>query len=173
MGLRDQFPHTLVPLDLAVLIVQQGVYGENKTACGADPNAIASYIAATVPLYEVAKTATTAPRILINIHHEAVFNEGGKELVFLDGRRSTHLLAIPARDVPCIIAMLKEPQRAQVIRREAIKETSRRLVKQSRELRTRRSKLVEQLKAQMTRSEQLRIAYKVPLTAGHFGGSVR
>jgi hypothetical protein len=155
MGLRDQFPHTLIPLDLAVLIVQQEVYGKEREANGADPNSIAAYIASAVPLYEVGKSAATEPRLVLNLNRQAVFTDGGKEAVFLDGRPSKHLLAVHAKDVPCVIAMLKDPPHAENIRRKAIENTSRKLVEQSRELRARRLKLSDVLKALRTRSEKL------------------
>jgi hypothetical protein len=141
--LRDQFPHTLIPLDLAVLIVQQEVYGKEREANGADANSIAAYIASAVPLYEVGKSAATEPRLVLNLNRQAVFRDGGKEAAFLDGRPSKRLLAVHAKDVPCVVAMLKDPSHAETIRMKAIVDTSRKLVEQSRALRTRRLKLGE------------------------------
>jgi hypothetical protein len=155
MGLRDQFPHTLIPLDLAVLIVQQEVYGKEREANGADPNSIAAYIASAVPLYEVGKSAATEPRLVLNLNRQAVFTDGGKEAVFLDGRPSKHLLAVHAKDVPCVIAMLKDPPHAEAIRRKTIVDTSRKLVEQSRTSRARCLKLEEAQDALKKRSQQM------------------
>ena len=158
MRSRVHYSDTMVPLELAVTLVQQELH-ESRTGSDVDLNGIATDMAAMVPLFEVAPPATTAPRRLVDIHHQAVFKDGGRELVFLDGRPAKHLLAVLADDVSCVIAMLKQPQRAQSIRGEALERQFRWLVRQSLDLKARHLELVNQFRA-------LQLAYKINVRAG-------
>jgi hypothetical protein len=126
-----------MPLELAVLLVREKVYraGErNAPPARSDPDAIAGFIATMIPVYEYSADASVPPRMLFNVHRNSVFSHGGREVQFLDGRPGKRLLAVRADDVSCVVAMLKEPDRAEAIRREAVQRTARDLVDQSRRL---------------------------------------
>ena len=101
----DPLPHDLVPLELAVLLVREKVYAAQQP--GADPNAIAAFMAATFPVYEYADDPSVRPRVLSQGHSAGLFRNGGRELHFLDGSPAKRHLAVKAGDVTSVIAMLK------------------------------------------------------------------
>ena len=160
MDPSQRIPHSLIPLSLAVVVVRQDVYGKDERG-DVDPNSIAAYIAGAVPLFEVSRTGAPAPRLLIDVNRQAVFRDGGRELVFLDGKPSKHDLAILASDVRCVVAMLKEPESAPQIRRQVMEGMARQLASQWRELRAHHLDLVEKFHQLSARTEELRLACDV------------
>jgi hypothetical protein len=128
----DHLPHTLVPLCLAVIVVRERIKDVVEPG-SAEPDAIATFIASVLPIYEYG--GPRPPRLLMRSNRHGVFRDGGRVLEFLDGRPSKHLLAVKAEEIPCIVEMIKHPDRAESIRRKAVQSTARRLVTLSRELR--------------------------------------
>jgi hypothetical protein len=120
VGDHDEVRHSLIPLGLAVDLIRHKVHGERPPAqrnAEADLNALASFMAATMTLYEYdgdpsRPARTLAPREL----EGGLFRNGGKELQFLDGRATKRLLAVTALDVECATALLADPEHAARIR---------------------------------------------------------
>ena len=138
MGRNDQLPHTLVPLVLAVTIVRSKL-SDSTLRVPSEPNAIATFIASAVPIWEYSDDARQPPKPLQNPVPGGIFRDGGRELMFLDGRASKSLLAVHVNDIDCVVEMLKHPERALCIRNRVIRQLARRLVERSRSLRTRTS----------------------------------
>jgi len=116
IGEHDEVPHTLIPLALAVSLIRSKVYGDRPVAGQGregDFNALAGFVAATVTLYEFSSDPSERPRVLLQAELEGgLFRDGGRELRFIDGRRTKRYLAVSAQDVEGVIALLKDPQRA-------------------------------------------------------------
>lgn len=132
VGRDHQLPHTLVPLELAVTIVRSKI-ANGGSPVAADPNAMATFIAATVPIWEYSDDPSTLARPLRNAAGSGVFRKGGRELHFLDGRPAKRLLAVQADDINCVIEMLQHPDDASLIRNRVLRTLARKLVQQSRE----------------------------------------
>lgn len=123
----DDLSHSLMPLELAVLIVRDKVYGSRSTGSGRNPDAIAGFIGATVPIYEYSHDPCLRPSAVIRDYENGLFRSGGRELHFLDGRPMLTNLAVKADDIVCVIAMLKDPEHAARIRGKAAKAAASRL----------------------------------------------
>jgi hypothetical protein len=130
-GDHEDVPHTLIPLGLAVGLVRSKVYAERKlTDQGqkGDLNALASFVAATVPIYEYTTDPSKAPRALLMSELEGgMFRDGGKELCFIDGRATKRYLAANALDVECVTSLLREPEHAVRIRSRFVRLRARKL----------------------------------------------
>ena len=155
VGRNDHLSHSLVPLSVAVVLVRQSVYGSRRSAESPDPNAIATFIAGMVPIYEYWDDPSIRPRALCNSQSAGLFRNGGRELQFLDGRPAKRLLAVQADDVACVSEMLKDPERAALIRGLALKETGRRLVDKANELREQWENLRERFRMLSAHHEEL------------------
>ena len=131
VGRDDQLPHTLVPLVLAVTIVRSK-FSHGTALVATEPNAVATFIASTVPIWEYSDNARHLPRPLQNAVRDGIFR-GGRELIFLDGRPSKVRLAVHVDDVDCVIRMLKDPERALHIRNQVVRKLSRILIERSRQ----------------------------------------
>jgi hypothetical protein len=144
-GDHDDTPHTLLPLTLAVGLVRSKVQaGHNTTGRGpeGDADAIAAFIAGVVPLYEFAHDPSVRPRMLERGELDTgLFRGGGQELHFIDGRPTKRYLAVNAVDVECVIALLRNPQRAAEIRSRFVRLRSERLKARSVRLRAQAAKL--------------------------------
>ena len=124
---------------MAVLGVRVNICGVKQHApadVDSDPDAIASFIAAVVPLYEYSESSSVSARLLTQCNPKGLFRNGGRELHFLDGSPAKRCLAVQVDDVGCVIAMLKEPQRASAIRRMYVKRAASQLRDHTRRLRT-------------------------------------
>jgi hypothetical protein len=137
IGEDTQFPHSLVPLALAVLLVRAKLPG----AAGADPNAVATLIASAVPIFEYWNNPLRLPRPLASALRDGVFRDGGQELRFVDGRPTKYRLAVHAEDVHCVVDMLMHPERAACIRNRVLRARARKLVTRSRDLTARSAEL--------------------------------
>jgi len=119
-GDHEDVPHTLIPLGLAVGLIRSKVYDDGKTTGqghGDDLSALASFVAATVPIYEYATDPSKAPRALLRSELEGgMFRDRAKELRFIDGRATKRFLAVNALDVECVMSLLHDPERALRIR---------------------------------------------------------
>lgn len=135
-GDHEDVPHTLIPLGLAVGLIRSKVYADG------DLNALASFVAATVPIYEYATDPSQAPRALLKDELEGgMFREGGKELRFIDGRATKRYLALNALDVECVTSLLREPEHALRIRSRFVRMRAQKLRARATWLRNRASAL--------------------------------
>jgi hypothetical protein len=119
--------HSLVPLDLAVLLVRDGVYGESGQgpwALSFDADTVATFIASTVPVYAYSDDPSVRPRILKRSQRTGWLKSGER-------------LGIQANDVMSVIAMLEQPERAVEIRGKAVLKEARRLGAECQRLRQR------------------------------------
>ena len=146
IGQDDRLPHTLVPLALAVTLVQSR-FSASTLPVSTEPNAIATFIASTVPIWEYSDDARHVPKPLPNPIRAGVFRDGGRELIFLDGRPSKFRLAVQVNDVDCVVEMLKHPERALRIRNRVIRDLARTLIQKARSLRTASAKIVNDAEA--------------------------
>jgi len=114
MDSADHLAHALVPMSLAVTLVRAKSQRLRPSAASSDLDSIATFIAATVPIYEYSDDPSVLPRMLLDSLSGGLFRNGGRELHFLDGRPTITLLAVQAEDVARVIAMLNqaEPQPA-------------------------------------------------------------
>ena len=92
---------------------------------------MATFIAATVPIWEYSDDPRVLPVPLRNPLRNGVFRDGGKQLLFLDGTPPKMRLAIQSDDVCCVIEMLQHPHRALLIRNRVLRAHARRLVQRS------------------------------------------
>lgn len=110
MGRDDELPHTLLPLSLAADLVRAKFYaGRHMTGQDreADLNTLATFIAGMIPIYEYAQDLSEAPRALAKAEIDGgLFRNGGKSLVFIDGRPARPLLAVNVDDVQRVTEML-------------------------------------------------------------------
>lgn len=110
MGRNDELSHTLLPLSLAADLVRAKIYAVWRTA-GQDReaglNTLATFIAGMIQLYEYGQDPSEAPRALRKAEIDGgLFRNGGKTLVFIDGRPTKSLLAVNVDDVQRVIEML-------------------------------------------------------------------
>jgi len=160
-GDHEDVPHTLIPLGLAVGLIRSKVYaGAKLTDQGekGDLNALASFVAATVPIYEYTADPSRAPRALLRTELEGgMFRDGGKELRFIDGRATKRYLALNALDVECVRSLLHEPERALRIRSRFVRLRAQKLRARATWLRGRASALRnEALDLRSSEAERLR-----------------
>ena len=152
IGEHDDVPHTLLPLTLAVGLIRAKVYGERAGAHG-QLDALAAFIAGTVLLYEFASDPSRPPRALSAAEIEGgLFRGGGRELRFLDGRSAKQHLAVNAVDVECVMALLKDPQRAAATRSRYVRLRSQKLKARSLRLRADAARLRDEAGALRSRS---------------------
>lgn len=136
IGEHDDVPHTLLPLTLAVGLIRAKVYGERAGGQQGQLDALAAFVAGTVLLYEFASDPSRPPRALSGAEIEGgLFRGGGRELRFLDGRSAKQHLAVNALDVECVMALLKDPQRAAATRSRYVRLRSQKLKARSLRLR--------------------------------------
>jgi hypothetical protein len=146
-GDHEDVPHTLIPLGLAVGLIRSKVYAEGKstdrdTGHTVDLNALASFVAATVPVYEYESNPSKAPRALGKAELEGgMFRDGAKELRFIDGRATKRYLALNALDVECVTSLLREPEHAVRIRSRYVRMRAQKLRTRATWLRNRASAL--------------------------------
>ena len=109
-GRNDKLPHTLTPINLALITIRHAVYGDLNAP---PPESIANFIAATVPIYEYLPNNEGTVRAIRRAELKGgMFRRSGTELHFLDRRPARSTLALNADDVQCVIEMLKDPGRA-------------------------------------------------------------
>jgi hypothetical protein len=130
IGQDTHLPHTLVPLVLAVSLVRSRL-SPRAAAVSPDSNSLATFIASAVPVFEYFDDPNWLPRLLIATWQDGVFTDGGAELRFMDGRRSTRLLAVQADDVECVIGMLNDPENRLRIRSKVLTAAAARLRRSS------------------------------------------
>ena len=100
-----------MPLSLAVCVVRSKLASDSSSATW-HPNGIATFIAAVVPIWEYSDDSSQQPRTLLHVVRDAAFQDGGRELRFLDGSPSKFRLAVQADDIGRVIDMLQHPDRA-------------------------------------------------------------
>lgn len=128
----DRLPHTLMPIGLALASIRHAVYGDRNAP---PPESIASFVAATVPIYEYRPEQAGAARAIRRRELEGgMFRQNGTELHFLDGRSARSTLAVNADDVRCVIEMLRDPGKAIRIQSRWTKMRSKKLRDRSAEL---------------------------------------
>ena len=108
MDPADRLAHALVPMSLAVTLVRAKSQRLRPSAASSDLDSIATFIAATVPIYEYSDDPSVPPRMLLDCLSGGLFRNGGRELHFLDGRSTITLVAVQAEDVARVIAMLNQ-----------------------------------------------------------------
>lgn len=115
LGEHDELPHTLMPLALAAGLVLDKLYaGRPLTGRGRedDLNALAGFIAGMTALYEFFEDPSTRPRALERKELEGgLFRGGGRELRFIDGRPAKRYLAVSARELEHVMALLMATRR--------------------------------------------------------------
>jgi hypothetical protein len=119
IGEDTQLPHTLVPLVLAVSLVQSKL-SARAAAVSPDSNGLATLIASAVPVFEYFDDPNWSPRLFTLPWQDGGFGDGGTELRSVDGRRSKRLLAVRADDIECVVAMLNDPKNRVLIRSKAL-----------------------------------------------------
>jgi hypothetical protein len=130
-GDHEDVPHALLPLTLAVGLVRNKIYNDRSlTDQGreGDLNMLANLIAEVVPLYEYSIDPSRLPRALRR--HELVgglFRDGAKELRFIDGRAPLRHMAVNATDLECVLALLREPERAARIRARFVRRRAQKI----------------------------------------------
>jgi hypothetical protein len=134
IGHYTQFPHTLVPLVVAVAAVRSRI-AANARNSPPDAHSLATFIATEVPIFEYFDDPRWLPRRLRSTWQDGVFLHGGAELRFADGRRSKHLLAVQAHDIACVIEMLNRPDHALQVRAGMLHPAAARVRQNSRALR--------------------------------------
>jgi len=78
MERADHLSHRLMPLELAVMLVRNKVYASRPGATSSEPNAIARFIAASVPIYECSMDPSKRPSA-VRREHDGLFRKGGRE----------------------------------------------------------------------------------------------
>jgi hypothetical protein len=137
---HEDFPHTLLPLTLAVGLVRNRIYDDRPlTDQGreGDFNMLANVIAEAIPIYEYSVDASRPPRPIQR--HQLVggmFREGAQELHFIDGRPPLRHMAVNAIDLECVLALLREPEHAAQIRARFIRRRAQKIRAHSGLLRT-------------------------------------
>lgn len=159
MERADHLSHRLMPLELAVMLVRNKVYGSRPGAPSSEPNAIARFIAASVPIYECSKDPSRRPSA-VRRDHDGLFRKGGRELHFLDGRPIKKDLAVKADDVACVIAMLRDPEHAADIRAEALKTQAQPVQDRAAELKSQCENLRVRSQALSRQCQELRASAK-------------
>jgi hypothetical protein len=159
MERADHLSHSLMPLELAVTLVRNNVYASRPGAPSSEPDAIARFIAASVPIYECSKDPSTRPSA-VRRDHDGLFRKGGRELHFLDGRPIKKDLAVKADDVECVIAMLRDPERAADIRGEALEAQARPVQDRAAELKSQSKNLRVRCQALSRQCQELRASAK-------------
>ena len=151
VGDHDEVRHSLIPLGLAVDLIRHKIHGERPPAqrnAEADLNALASFMAATMTLYEYDGDPSRPARTLAPHNLEGgLFRNGGKELQFLDGRATKRLLAVTALDVECATALLADPEHAARIRSRFFRLRAQRLKAHAIALRNEAERLRGEVKA--------------------------
>ena len=96
-----------------MVVVRQKVYRTSERDCagGPDPNALAAFIAAAVPLYEYPDDPATPPRILDKDASTGSFRNEGRELHFMDGSPVKRRLAVQAAELAAVIEKLIQTPR--------------------------------------------------------------
>lgn len=94
--------HDLVPLELAVRAVYQRVYEQKHRKAGIactleHLNGIAYAVAALLPLFT--NDAQGFRRLSEDELLKGLFRDGGRKMVFIDGRAAIHALAVSANGV--------------------------------------------------------------------------
>ena len=106
--------HDLVPLDLAARTVYQRVYEQAHrkvgVACNAEHlNGIAYAIAALSALFSYEVDGASAPRSLKTDELlNGLFRDGGRSIIFLDGRPALTRLAVLASELYRVVHALSE-----------------------------------------------------------------
>jgi len=159
MERADHLSHRLMPLELAVMLVRNKVYASRPGAPSSEPNAIARFIAASVPIYECSKDPSRRPSA-VRRDHDGLFRKGGRELHFLDGRPIKKDLAVKADDVACVIAMLRDPEHAADIRAEALKTQAQPVQDRAAELKSQCENLRVRSQALSRQCQELRASAK-------------
>ena len=156
IGEHDDVPHTLIPLPLAVGLIRAKVYGERAGLQHGQLDALAAFVAGTVLLYEFAADPSRPPHPLTSDEIEGgLFREGGRELRYLDGRAARRNLAVNAIDVECVMALLKDPQRAAATRSRYVRLRSQKLKARSLRLRADAARLRDEAGALRSRSGRI------------------
>src|ERR1044071_8134905 len=137
VGSEHDLSHSLLPLHLAVTLVRSRL----ARAAGMEPDALATRIAAALPVFEYWDSPLLLPQPLAKALRDGVFRDGGRELRCVDGRPSKYRLAVRAEDVDCVVEMLRHPERAAFIRNRALRTHARELVRRSRQLGARSAEL--------------------------------
>jgi hypothetical protein len=119
-----------MPLALAVSVVRSKFASDSSSATW-HPNGIATFIAAVLPIWEYSDDSSQQPRTLLHVVRDATFQEGGRELRFLDGRPSKFHLAVQADDICRVIDMLQHPDRAVRIRTQVLRALADGVLRQS------------------------------------------
>jgi hypothetical protein len=137
-GNHSDVPHTLLPLELAVGLIREKVYGKERLTLQGregDYNVLASFIAAVVPVYEYSRDPALPPRVLRkNELDGGMFRDRARELRFIDGRATKRQLAVNALDVECVASMLKDPANTAQIHSRFVRKRAQRIRERSKEL---------------------------------------
>jgi hypothetical protein len=97
----------LVPLELAVRYIFKEVYGPVNSPDKL--NGLAMAIAALATIFQSDKESTNlACAIPSAVALSGMFRGGGKELRFVDGRAPLASLCMKAKDVPHVVAVLRQ-----------------------------------------------------------------
>lgn len=133
---EQRLQDALMPLALAVSVVRSKLASDSSSATW-HPDGIATFVAAVVPIWEYSDDSSRQPRTLLHVVRDATFQDGGRELRFLDGRPSKFRLAVQADDICRLIDMLQNPDRAVRSRTQVLRALADGALRQSLQLKER------------------------------------
>ena len=97
----------LIPLELAVQAVYARVYeAEHRKADPGQLNEIAQAIAALVPVFTYDKDPTSVRRLSEQDLQKGLFREGGRIMIFPDGRAPVRTLAVSGEALDIVLREL-------------------------------------------------------------------
>src|SRR5439155_23834712 len=101
---KPKIVHHRVPLDLAARTIYRRVYEEQHrnagVACGVDQlNGIAYTIISLVPTYTYDQDPQDLRQLSADEVLKGLLREGGRSMIFLDGRAAIAVLAVPTAEL--------------------------------------------------------------------------
>ena len=101
---KTKIVHDLVPLDLAARTIYRRVYEEQHrnagVACGVDQlNGIAYTIISLVPTYTYDQDPQDLRQLSADEVLKGLLREGGRSMIFLDGRATIPVLAVSSAEL--------------------------------------------------------------------------
>jgi hypothetical protein len=114
--MADRKTHDLVPLELAARTVYQRVYEEThrKAGMACTPeqlNGIAYAIAALLPVFTNEDDPQSFRRLSEEELLKGLFRDGGRAMIFIDGRASIRALAVSAKGLDRVARVLSAAQK--------------------------------------------------------------
>lgn len=113
LSMDEKAAHDLVPLELAARTIYQRVYEEQHRkagiACGPEQlNGIAYAIGALLPLFTYEGDSQTLRPLSDEELRKGLFRDGGRSMIFLDGRPAISRLAVSASGLDNVARALSQ-----------------------------------------------------------------